>query len=126
MFTAQGNYQSVWNELLGVLPVFFSRDWWLVKTVKRGLFPLASFLLGSNKISVRFLLQEELKPQFTWKIWEWRQHIRVTSFWFSLHLLITIRNRLCMIVHWGISLDKMQGFQKISCFLWLRRSQLAL
>lgn len=79
-----------------------------------------SFLLRSINVSGS-VISRRVKSQLPWKCMSDRQHIIVTSFWFSLHLLITIQNRLHVIVHWGISLDKMWGFQKISCFLRFKK-----
>lgn len=118
-----------WRELLRAFRMiswdfssFSSRISGLLETEDRALL-WVSGLLGSNKVSGLVLISWRMKSQLPGKSMSDREHIIVTSLWFSLHLLITIWNRLCVIVRWGISLDKMQGFQKISCFPRLRKSQ---
>lgn len=103
-----------------ILANFFSSNWWLVKSMKTELFLWASFLLGSSTVSGSVLTARRMKCHLHGKCMSDRQHIVVTSLWFSLHLLITIRNRLCVIAHWGVSWDKMQGYKKIRCFLRLK------
>lgn len=87
----------------------------LQKTVRVQLFLWTSFPLRNTNVPGS-VISKRMKSQLPWKCMSDRQHIIVTSFWFWLYLLITIQNRLHVIVHWGISLDKMWGFQKISCF----------
>lgn len=89
-----------------ILANFFSSNWWLVKSLRTELFLWASFLLGSNTVSGSVLIARRTKCHLHGKRMSDRQHIMVTSLWFSFHLLITIRNRLCVIAHWGVSWDK--------------------